>query len=107
MDQALLGNSCNLAPETLLQYPLFLITIFYFSGLAVEIFESKFDCPSMGDILENTAVNGFQQGFLQNLPSVLCGHVLDPQPEEIILGEISVFSIVAILYSGAILIGFL
>ena len=37
-----------------------------------------FSCPSLGGVLPHLL-------FLQNLPSVVVGHVLDPQPGEIIL----------------------
>ena len=47
--------------------------------------EPLFDCPSIGDILlPNT---GFQKGFLQNLPSVVCGHILNPQTHHLVLGS--------------------
>ena len=37
-----------------------------------------FSCPSLSGVLPHLL-------FLQNLPSVVVGHVLDPQPSEIIL----------------------
>ena len=37
-----------------------------------------FSCPSLGGVLPHLL-------FLQNLPSVVVGHVLDPQPGEVIL----------------------
>ena len=46
--------------------------------------ELIFDCPSIGDILTD-ARTGLQKGFLQNLPSVLCGHILNPHHEHRIL----------------------
>ena len=49
--------------------------------------EPLFDCPSIGDILENDArLNGYFKGFLQNLPSILCGHALQVQATHNILG---------------------
>ena len=37
-----------------------------------------FSCPSLSGVLPHLL-------FLQNLPSVVAGHVLDPQPSEMIL----------------------
>jgi hypothetical protein len=48
--------------------------------------EPLFDCPGIGDILLDNKTVGFQKGFLQNLPSVLCGHALNPQPHHFVLG---------------------
>ena len=47
--------------------------------------EPLYDCPSIGDILLQDD-NMFQRGFLQNLPSVVCGHALNPQPNHSVLG---------------------
>jgi len=47
-------------------------------GLAVKLTERKYPCPSLGQCFQDKL-------FLQNLPSVICGLVLDPQPGEIIL----------------------
>ena len=37
-----------------------------------------YKCPSLRDVLPNLL-------FLQNLPSVVVGHVLNPQPGDIVL----------------------
>jgi hypothetical protein len=55
-------------------------------GLAINMIEPLFYCPSIGDILLDNKTIGFQKGFLQNLPSVLCGHALNPQPHHLVLG---------------------
>ncbi|XP_046459272.1 tRNA (cytosine(72)-C(5))-methyltransferase NSUN6-like isoform X1 [Daphnia pulex] len=54
-------------------------------GLAINMIEPLFYCPSIGDILLDNKTIGFQKGFLQNLPSVLCGHALNPQPHHLVL----------------------
>lgn len=48
------------------------------SGVAVHMTSPLFSCPSLGGVLPHLL-------FLQNLPSVVVGHVLDPQPGEVIL----------------------
>lgn len=54
-------------------------SIFYlFSGLAVEIKETFVCNPSLNDLLPNKI-------FAQKLPSIVCSHVLNPQPGECIL----------------------
>lgn len=55
-------------------------------GLAINMIEPLFDCPSIGDILHEDTVGGIQKGFLQNLPSVLCGHALNLQSHHLVLG---------------------
>ncbi|KAG1650509.1 putative methyltransferase NSUN6 [Nymphon striatum] len=47
-------------------------------GIGIKLIEPAFDCPSLGDFNPSLI-------FLQNLPSVVCGHVLDPQPGQTIL----------------------
>lgn len=42
------------------------------------------DCPSLGDLLID-GKSGLHMGFLQNLPSVLCCHILDPRPHHRVL----------------------
>ncbi len=59
-------------------------------GLAINMVEPLFDCPSIGDILLQDD-NMFQKGFLQNLPSVVCGHALNPQPHHSVLGSLNTF----------------
>lgn len=49
--------------------------------------EPLYDCPSIGDILLKDSKTGLQKGFLQNLPSVLCGHALDLKPQHTVLGS--------------------
>ena len=57
--------------------------------------EPLFDCPSIGDILENDArLNGYFKGFLQNLPSILCGHALQVQATHNILGILNTLPII-------------
>ena len=51
---------------------------FLSSGVAVHMTSPLFRCPSLGGVLP-------QLLFLQNLPSVVVGHVLDPQPGDVIL----------------------
>jgi len=46
--------------------------------------EPLFDCPSIGDILLDTET-GLHKGFLQNLPSIICGHVLNPNERHSVL----------------------
>lgn len=48
------------------------------SGVAVHMTSPLFRCPSLGGVLP-------QLLFLQNLPSVVVGHVLDPQPGDVVL----------------------
>ncbi|XP_020626279.1 putative methyltransferase NSUN6 isoform X2 [Orbicella faveolata] len=48
------------------------------SGVAVCMTSPLFSCPSLSGVLPHLL-------FLQNLPSVVVGHVLDPHPSEIIL----------------------
>ncbi|XP_063674129.1 tRNA (cytosine(72)-C(5))-methyltransferase NSUN6-like [Bolinopsis microptera] len=48
------------------------------SGVGVEITERRIELPSLNGILE-------EQMFLQNLPSIVTSHVLDPQPGDHIL----------------------
>lgn len=47
-------------------------------GVAVTMKEKVFDCPSIGDLRNDVF-------FLQNLPSVLCSHVLAPERNGIVL----------------------
>ncbi|XP_067049452.1 tRNA (cytosine(72)-C(5))-methyltransferase NSUN6-like isoform X2 [Acropora muricata] len=49
-----------------------------FRGEAVKMSFPLYKCPSLRDILPNML-------FLQNLPSVVVGHVLNPQPGDIVL----------------------
>ncbi|XP_071495613.1 tRNA (cytosine(72)-C(5))-methyltransferase NSUN6-like [Diadema antillarum] len=48
------------------------------SGTAVVMTEPVFDCPSLNGVLPG-------QIFLQNLPSIVAGHVLSPRPGEAVL----------------------
>jgi len=48
------------------------------SGVAVCMTSPLFSCPSLSGVLPHLL-------FLQNLPSVVAGHVLDPQPSEMVL----------------------
>jgi len=48
------------------------------SGVAIEMTEQIYQTPSLNGIMEDVL-------FLQNIPSVLVGHLLDPQPGELIL----------------------
>lgn len=47
-------------------------------GLAVEITDSFYKCPSIGSLFNDVI-------FLQNFPSIVCSHVLNPKPGELIL----------------------
>lgn len=47
-------------------------------GLAVEMIEPVYDSPSLGDLHQDIL-------FLQNLPSVVVGHVLCPPPHSVVL----------------------
>ena len=53
-------------------------SVCFCSGVAVCVTSPLFSCPSLSGVLPHLL-------FLQNLPSVVVGHVLDPQPSEIIL----------------------
>lgn len=57
-----------------------LFTIDVPKGIAINMVEPLFDCPSIGDILLDVKT-GLHKGFLQNLPSILCGHVLEPNEQ--------------------------
>ncbi|KAK3743413.1 hypothetical protein QZH41_011525, partial [Actinostola sp. cb2023] len=48
------------------------------SGVAVKVTNPLYNCPSLSDILPGIV-------FPQNLPSIIAGHVLDPQPGETVL----------------------
>ncbi|KAL6059863.1 putative methyltransferase nsun6 [Balamuthia mandrillaris] len=48
------------------------------SGVAIKMTEKVFNTPPLNGVLS-------QYLFLQNLPSIVVGHVLDPQPGEMIL----------------------
>jgi 16S rRNA C967 or C1407 C5-methylase (RsmB/RsmF family) len=50
----------------------------YYSGIGVLMTEPLYEGPSLSD----TSVDMI---FPQNLPSIVCSHVLDPQSGEIIL----------------------
>ena len=40
--------------------------------------DSLYHCPSLSEVPDDLV-------FPQNLPSIICGHVLDPKPDEIVL----------------------
>jgi len=61
-----------------------LFTIDAPKGIAINMVEPLFDCPSIGDILSD-AGTGLHKGFLQNLPSILCGHILNPNEGHTVL----------------------
>lgn len=48
------------------------------NGLAVQIYEPLYNCLPLRDILP-------KEVFLQNLPSVVCGHVVAPKPSDYVL----------------------
>ena len=48
------------------------------SGIAVQITERRIELPSLNGVLE-------EQFFLQNLPSIVTSHVLNPQPGDLVL----------------------
>lgn len=49
-----------------------------YRGLAVEMTEGVYRCPALSDLPTDVV-------FAQNFPSVVCGHVLDPQPGDRVL----------------------
>lgn len=52
--------------------------LFSFRGVGIQMMDPLYLAPSLSDVL-------FEFVFPQNLPSIVCVHVLDPQPGEIIL----------------------
>ncbi|XP_072029543.1 uncharacterized protein [Amphiura filiformis] len=48
------------------------------SGVAIKMTEPIFDCPSLNSVLTDRI-------FLQNLPSIVAGHVVSPQPGDMVL----------------------
>ncbi|XP_078655899.1 tRNA (cytosine(72)-C(5))-methyltransferase NSUN6-like [Branchiostoma floridae x Branchiostoma belcheri] len=48
------------------------------SGIGVEMTSPLYDCPPLNDVMSDSI-------FLQNLPSTVAGHVLNPQPGETVL----------------------
>lgn len=52
--------------------------LFSFRGVGIQMVEPLFLAPSLSDVLPELV-------FPQNLPSIVCVHVLDPQPGEVIL----------------------
>lgn len=63
----------------ILKYGLLLIKL-KIRGVAVEITDSLSGCPTLSEI-------NFPLGsvLLQNLPSIVCGHVLNPKPGDFVL----------------------
>lgn len=61
--------------------------------------EPLFDCPSIGDILLKESKSDIQKGFLQNLPSVLCGHALQVKSWHTVLGMYDVLNLYWRFYS--------
>ena len=61
-------------------YPLYNILPYLLSpsGIAIQVTEPLFDCPSLNGILTDRL-------FLQNLPSIVAGHVLKPVSGELVL----------------------
>ena len=53
-------------------------SVFIFRGIAVRMTEPLYEAPSLSDLSPEIV-------FPQNLPSIVCVHVLDPQPGERIL----------------------
>ncbi|XP_076461980.1 tRNA (cytosine(72)-C(5))-methyltransferase NSUN6-like isoform X2 [Babylonia areolata] len=47
-------------------------------GVGIRMNEALYQAPSLSDILPGVV-------FAQNLPSIVCGHVLDPQPGQVVL----------------------
>ena len=47
--------------------------IFAFRGVAVKMVSPLFDCPSLNGVMTDRI-------FLQNLPSIVVGHVVNPRP---------------------------
>lgn len=50
------------------------------SGIAIEMLETVSNVPPLGDIYAS-----FGDGILQNLPSIICSRVLQPQPGDVVL----------------------
>ncbi|XP_068898040.1 tRNA (cytosine(72)-C(5))-methyltransferase NSUN6 isoform X2 [Tenebrio molitor] len=50
------------------------------TGIAVHMMETVSNCPSIGDDFLPPGV-----AILQNLPSIICVHVLDPRPQDAVL----------------------
>ncbi|KAL8609413.1 hypothetical protein ACOMHN_019902 [Nucella lapillus] len=48
------------------------------SGVGIQMKEALYQAPSLSDILPGVV-------FPQNLPSIVCSHVLDPQPGQVVL----------------------
>ena len=62
------------------EYCMYLLLSYFFvcSGVAIQMRFPLYSCPSLSGVLPHLL-------FLQNLPSVVVGHVLGPCPGEIIL----------------------
>lgn len=48
------------------------------SGIGIEMTQPLYQAPCLADTL-------LDRVFAQNLPSIVCGHVVDPKPGELIL----------------------
>lgn len=58
----------------------FYAKFFFFSGIAIEVTKTCSGVPSLGDSFLPSG-----SGMLQNLPSIICGHVLNPKNKDMIL----------------------
>lgn len=56
------------------------ISVLNIRGVAVQVTDNLSGCPTLSEI-------NFPLGFvlLQNLPSIICGHVLNPKPGDVVL----------------------
>ena len=66
---------------------------FVCSGVAIQMRFPLYSCPSLSGVLPHLL-------FLQNLPSVVVGHVLGPCPGEIILDMCAAPGLSSVLVSG-------
>lgn len=70
------SKNCKITSNKLYKY----LVLFFTSGVAVRMKETASGCPILGN---NFLPKG--AALLQNLPSVACVHVLNPQPGETVL----------------------
>lgn len=65
----------------------FLFITWSLRGLAIDMRETVYGCPNIEGFL-NDFIHNVQPGFLQNLPSIVCGHELVVQPDHLVLGNL-------------------
>ena len=69
--------------------------VFVCSGVAIQMRFPLYSCPSLSGVLPHLL-------FLQNLPSVVVGHVLGPCPGESILDMCAAPGLSSVLLSGIV-----